>query len=206
MHGGNHSGSGSGKKHELFSRVTQPIHNSSHTSEPHTTHTTPNMDMDKEIESIDNQSEEAAVAAAAAAASIMMGLIEQEAEDEDCAGSNGEEEEEEQEPKAKQRRRSYPRPKYMESAWGQWLRKLEELHSSEGGLDEDCREARQFVVAFRVPYPMFLGIVEAVAPAFPAAAHDVAGRECIPVELKVRLVFMALSVRCIMACACRPVR
>ena len=61
----------------------------------------------------------------------------------------------------------------MESAWGQWLRKLEELHASEGGLDEDCREARQFVVAFRVPYRMFLGIVEAVAPALPAAAHDV---------------------------------
>ena len=117
-----------------------------------------------------------------------------------------EEEEEEQEPKAKQRRRSYPRPKYMESAWGQWLRKLEELHSSEGGLDEDCREARQFVVAFRVPCPMFLGIVEAVAPAFPAAAHDVAGRECIPVELKVRLVLLALSVRCMMSCACRSVR
>ena len=154
------------------------------------------MDMDNEIESIDNQSEEAAVAAAAAAASIMMGLIEQEAEDEDCAGAH----------KAKQRRPSYPRPKYMESAWGQWLRKLEELHASEGGLGEDCREARQFVVAFRVPYPMFLGIVEAVAPAFPAAAHDVAGRECIPVELKVRLVLLALSVRCMMACACRPVR
>ena len=136
------------------------------------------------------------MAAAAAAASIMMGLIEQEAEDEDCAGAR----------KAKQRRRSYPRPKYMESAWGQWLRKLEELHSSEGGLHEDCREARQFVVAFRVPYQMFLGIVEAVAPAFPAAAHDVAGRECLPVELNVRLVFVALSVRCIMVCACRPVR
>ena len=163
--------------------------------------------MDNEIESIDNQSEEVVVAAAAAAASIVIGLIEQKADDEDCAGAHGEEEEEqEQEPKAKQRRRSYPRPKYMESAWGQWLRKLEELHSSEGGLDEDCREARQFVVAFRVPYQMFLGIVEAVAPAFPAAAHDVAGRECIPVELKVRLVFLALSVRCMMACACRPVR
>ena len=110
------------------------------------------MDMDNEIESIDNQSEEVAVAAAATAASIMIGLIEQEAEDEDCAGAHGEEEEEEeQEPKAKQRRWSYPRPKYMESAWRQWLRKLEELHSSEGGRDEDCREARQFVVAFRVP-------------------------------------------------------
>ena len=91
-----------------------------HTREPHTTHTTPNMDVDNEIESIDNQSEEVAVAAAAAAASIMIGLIEQETEDEDCAGAH----------KAKQRRRSYPRPKYMESAWGQWLRKLEELHSS----------------------------------------------------------------------------
>ena len=161
--------------------------------------------MDEEIESIDNQSEEAAVAAAAAAASIMMGLIEQEAEDEDYVGAHGEEEEEE-EPKAKQRRRSYPRRKYMESAWGQWRRKREELHASEGGLDEDRREARQFDVAFRVPYQMFLGIVVAVAPAFPAAAHEVAGRECIPVELKVRLVFMALSVRSIMACACRPVR
>ena len=115
MHGGNNNGSGSGKKHELFSRVTQPIHN--HTSEPYTTHTTPNMDMDNGIESIDNQSEEVDVAAAAATASIMMGLIEQEAEDEDCAGAHGDEEEEE-EPKAKQRRRSYPRPKYMESAWG----------------------------------------------------------------------------------------
>ena len=98
LHGGNNTSSGSGRKHELlFSRVTQPLHN--HTREPHTTHTTPNVDMDNEIESIDNQSEEVAVAASAAAASIMMGLIEQEAEDEDCAGAHGEgEEEEEKEP------------------------------------------------------------------------------------------------------------
>ena len=68
LHGGNNTGSGSGKKHKLFSRVTQPIHNSSsHRREPHTTHTTPSMDMDNEKESIDNQSEEVAVAAAAAA-------------------------------------------------------------------------------------------------------------------------------------------
>ena len=53
---------------------------------------------------------------------------------------------------------------------------------------------------------MFIGIVENVAPAFPAAAHHVAGRECIPVELKVRLVVMALSVRCVMACTCRSIR
>ena len=53
---------------------------------------------------------------------------------------------------------------------------------------------------------MFLGIVEAVAPAFSAATHDVAGWECIPVELKVRLVVMALSVRCVMACTCRSIR
>ena len=87
MIGGNNTGARSGKKHEVFSRVTQPIHN--HTREPHTSHTTPNMDMDNEIESIDDQSEEVAVAAAAAA-SIMMGLIEQEAEDEDYAGAHGE--------------------------------------------------------------------------------------------------------------------
>ena len=87
LQGGNNTGSGSGRKHKLFSRVTQPIHN--HTREPHTSHTTPNMDMDNEIESIDDQSEEVAVAAAAAA-SIMMGLIEQEAEDEDYAGAHGE--------------------------------------------------------------------------------------------------------------------
>ena len=47
------------QKQELFSRVTQLIHN--HAGEPRTTHTTPNMDMDNEIESIDNQSEEVAV-------------------------------------------------------------------------------------------------------------------------------------------------
>ncbi|CAB1110270.1 unnamed protein product [Ectocarpus sp. CCAP 1310/34] len=73
----------------------------------------------------------------------------------------------------------------MKSPWGQWLGKLAELHASEGGHHEDSREARQFVGAFRVSYEMFLGIVKVVAPAFPAAAHDVAGRECVPVELKV---------------------
>ena len=163
------------------------------------------MDMDNEIESIDNESEEVAVAAAAAAASIMMGLIEQEAEDEDCACANGEEEEQEEEedPKAKQRRRSYPRPKYTESSWGQGLRKLEELYALDDRLDEDGREARKFVVALRVPYQMFIGIVETVTPAFPAAAHDVAGRECFPEVLIVRFVLVALSVRRIMACACR---
>ena len=202
MHGGNNTGSGSVKKHELF-WVTQPIHN--HTREPHTTHTTPDIGMDNEIESIDNQSEEVAVASAAAAASIMMGLIEQEAEDEDCAGA----------PCERGRRRSPRQSREGGPTRGlsTWNRRGDSGYGSSKscilrkvGLDEDCREARQFVVAFRVPYQMFLGIVEAVAPAFPAAAHDVAGRECIPVELKVRLALLALSVRCMMACACRPVR
>lgn len=150
--------------------------------------------MNREVESIDSNSEEVVVAAAAAAASIMLGLIQEEGED-DCAGTNGADEEEEEEPKAKQIRRSYPRTGYMKSVWGQWLVRLEELRASEGGLDEDCREARQFVTAFRIPYEMFLGIVEAVSPAFPAASHDVAGRECIPVELKVRAVLVAHYVR-----------
>ena len=136
------------------------------------------------MESIDNQSEEVVLAAAAAAASLMMGLIQQEEGEEDCAA--GALEEEGEEPKAKQQRRSYPRPEYMKSVWGQWLTKLRELHASEGGLDEDSREARQFVEAFRIPYEMFRGIVEAMAPAFPTATRDVAGRECIPVELNVR--------------------
>lgn len=114
----------------------------------------------------------------------------------------GDDEEEEEQPKAKLRRRSYPRPAYMESVWGQWLQKIEELHASEGGLDEDCREARQFVTAFRVPYEMFRSIVETVAPAFPAATQDVAGRECIPVELKVCLVFVVFSFRCARECTC----
>ena len=163
----------------LFSGVTQPNTQTHARASPTPTHTTRNM------ESIDNQSEETVVAAAAAATSIMMGLIQQEdADEEDCAGAHPEEEEE---PKAKQRRRSYTRPGYMKSVWGQWLERVAELHASDDGLDEDCREARQFVVAFRVPYEMFRGIVEAVAPAFPSATHDVAGRECIPLELKVRL-------------------
>ncbi|CAN0426794.1 unnamed protein product, partial [Pylaiella littoralis] len=98
-----------------------------------------------------------------------------------------------EEPKAKQQRRSYPRPEYMKSVWGQWLTKLKELHASEGGLDEDSREARQFVEAFRIPYEMFRGIVEAMAPAFPTATRDVAGRECIPVELKVCVALKVLA-------------
>ena len=51
-------------KHDLFSRVTQPVQSVAHdhTREHYTTHTTPNMDMDNEIESIDNQSGEVAVA------------------------------------------------------------------------------------------------------------------------------------------------
>ncbi|CAM9817255.1 unnamed protein product, partial [Pylaiella littoralis] len=98
-----------------------------------------------------------------------------------------------EEPKAKQQRRSYPRPEYMKSVWGQWRTKLKELHASEGGLDEDSREARQFVEAFRIPYEMFRGIVEAMAPAFPTATRDVAGRECIPVELKVCVALKVLA-------------
>ncbi|CAM9553933.1 unnamed protein product, partial [Ascophyllum nodosum] len=86
------------------------------------------------------------------------------------------------------------RPGYMKSVWGQWLERVAELHAaSDDGLDEDCREARQFVVAFRVPYEMFRGIVEAVAPAFPSATHDVAGRECIPLELKVCAALKVLA-------------
>ena len=165
------------------------------------------MDMDNEIESIDNQSEEVVVAAAAAAASIVIGLIEQKADDEDCAGAHGEEDEEE-EPKAKQRRRSYPRPTVStwnrrgDSGYGSskscilrkvGLTRIAGRHGSSSLLFESPTRCSS---ASSRPWRLHFQLQHTTSP----------GRECIPVELKVRLVFMALSVRSIMACACRPVR
>ena len=45
-----------------------------------------------------------------------------------------------------------------------------------------------FVENFRVPYEFFLSLVETVKPVFTSATHDVAGRECVPLELKVGAV------------------
>ena len=73
----------------------------------------------------------------------------------------------------------------MGSEWGQWITKLKELSNAPGGLDPECREAEQFRTTFRLPYEIYLGVLDAVKSIFPSASRDVAGRECVPVELKV---------------------
>ncbi|CAN0170032.1 unnamed protein product [Ascophyllum nodosum] len=73
----------------------------------------------------------------------------------------------------------------MASTWGQWLQKLEDLSAAPVGLDCGCREARDFASHFRVSYDIFLFIMEAVKPVFSACTHDVAGRPCPPLKLKV---------------------
>lgn len=138
------------------------------------------MDMD----------DEAVMAAGAAAVatlqnmqSVMLGVA---TDGDDVAqGLAFEEDTGAEEEKPKHIRRSYDRPDYWGSVWGGWLRRLEELEAGEGGLDPSCREAVQFKGAFRVPYSLFLMIMESVSSIFPDVSRDVAGRECPPVELKV---------------------
>ena len=96
------------------------------------------------------------------------------------------EEEEMKEKKPKLQRRAYTHPEYMASTWGHWLLKLEDLSAANDGLDPACREARDFASHFRVSYDIFLFIMEAVKPAFSGCTHDVAGRPCAPLKLKVR--------------------
>lgn len=97
-----------------------------------------------------------------------------------------EDEEDEEGGKPKQIRQSYDRPNYWGSVWGEWLQGLRELSAADGGLDPECREARNFKGTFRVPYELFELIITSVSSVFPAGSVDVAGRECVPVELKVR--------------------
>lgn len=94
--------------------------------------------------------------------------------------------EEEDAEKPKETRRSYPRPEYMESEWGRWLTALGELAAAAGGIDPDCRDAVRFVEHFRVPYEVFVSLMETGKSVFACDTHDVAGRECVPLKLKVR--------------------
>ena len=50
----------------------------------------------------------------------------------------------------------------MGSEWGQWVTKLKELSNAPGGLDPECREAEQFRTAFRLPYDIYDGVLDAV--------------------------------------------
>ena len=88
----------------------------------------------------------------------------------------------------KRTRESRPRPDYLASAWGLRLAVMENLRTT-NRLDPDCREAREFRSDFRVPYEFFLTFVEMVRPVFPGSTHDITGRDCVPLELKVRVIY-----------------
>ncbi|CAB1112264.1 unnamed protein product [Ectocarpus sp. CCAP 1310/34] len=80
----------------------------------------------------------------------------------------------------KRTRRVLPRPDYRASFWWRML--------GETGLKEPVsREAKLFRRRFRIPYQFFTELMELVKKKkwFPMRKKDVAGRMCIPVELKV---------------------
>ena len=78
-------------------------------------------------------------------------------------------------------RRVYLRPDYSQSAWAIMLQQEEELGNP------SSRKAKSFRRRFRLPYPVFLHLVSIVRERrwFPTRKEDVAGRKCIPLELKV---------------------
>lgn len=84
------------------------------------------------------------------------------------------------EPPPKRRRAVLPRRDYKASFWWNML--------GETGLaDPGSREARLFRRRFRIPYQFFQEVIKLVEEKkwFSTRAKDVAGRPCIPVELKV---------------------
>ena len=92
----------------------------------------------------------------------------------------------------KRTRESRPRPDYLASAWGVRLAVMENLRST-NRLDPGCREAKDFRSDFRVPYEFFLTFVEMIRPVFPASTHDITGRDCVPLELKVRVIYSCIN-------------
>ncbi|KAG5190791.1 hypothetical protein JKP88DRAFT_266780 [Tribonema minus] len=83
-------------------------------------------------------------------------------------------------PRRKRCRRVYERPDYRRTAWMTMLDNEAQL------LDPTSREAKKFRRRFRLPYPMFKELVALVREKgwLPCADADVAGRPCIPLELK----------------------
>ncbi|CAB1115051.1 unnamed protein product [Ectocarpus sp. CCAP 1310/34] len=80
----------------------------------------------------------------------------------------------------KRTRRVLPRPDYRASFWWRML--------GETGLKEPAsREVKLFRGRFRIPYQFLTELMELVKKKkrFPMRKKDVAGRMCIPVELKV---------------------
>ncbi|CAB1111444.1 unnamed protein product [Ectocarpus sp. CCAP 1310/34] len=94
------------------------------------------------------------------------------------------EEEEEEEDFGPCDRETRERPDYSSSAWGVRLANLESLRIA-GRLVPSSREAKAFRSDFRVPYEFSRHFVDLVRTVFPTATRDVAGRQCVPLELKV---------------------
>ena len=95
--------------------------------------------------------------------------------DDDGDGSDG--------PRMKRCRTVNPRPDYSASAWGTMLRDSRLKGPT-------FRQSKLFRRRFRMPYVCFLELVKLVNVQrwFPTREVDMAGRRCIPVELKVRNV------------------
>ena len=89
----------------------------------------------------------------------------------------------ESEPRAKRGRVVPPRPNYAACEWSEMLRKP-------SLKDPASKEAKLFRRRFRVPFAFFHEIVKLVKDggwlSTTANGKDVAGRSCIPIELKVR--------------------
>ena len=80
------------------------------------------------------------------------------------------------------------RPDYWESTWGRMLRNQASALS-----DFNSSASRTFRNRFRVPYPVFLMIVDRAKARFPTKECDLAGRPSIPMELKVLGVLRVLG-------------
>ena len=91
--------------------------------------------------------------------------------------------------KPKQMRQVDPRPNCDASAWMIMLRDVEYLENP------STKEATLFRRRFRVPYQFFEHLLSVVKEErwFPTRKRDVAGRPCIPVELKVMSVASPLA-------------
>ena len=123
---------------------------------------------------VDDASTAAVMAAAAAAVTHFQSMTNNcllDDDDDDGLGGDGDDgvgdwwmDEEEDGDEPKETRRSYPRPEYMESEWGQWLTRLRELAAAGDGIDPACRKAVNFVENFRVPYEFFVSLVERSSP------------------------------------------
>jgi hypothetical protein len=100
----------------------------------------------------------------------------------------------EDEKRPAQRRRVYTRPEYDSSTWAR------DYLFNPDVKQPGTRTARDFRRGFRVPYPLFLQLVDLVRAKgwFTDGAADLAGRPCPSLELKVLPVVLY-----VVDCVCR---